>query len=333
VASILPAGSPHSVSISPTAVTVPGRSTRTVRVRLSVPVATAGTSAAFADVAGLIQFTPRSGKNGGVALRVPYYFVPQAVSDIDTRLDAGDLVEDGSATATITNRFGATTGVADWYAWGLDDSRDSGLGSTDIASVGVQTFPADGLLVFAIAGERRWSTAADKEFDIAVDLDADGVTDFIVFSLDFGLLQLGVPNGQVVTGVFNPRTGAISLAFFAVAPFDSSTILLPALFSQLCAAGSPCLTAANPRFSYSAVAFSITDNSIVDEVDGIASFNAFTPSLSTGGFNVVAPGGSATETVTFDATEFATTPALGFLIVSSDNRASNEAETIRVRAS
>ena len=56
-------------------------------VTLSVPAATAGDSSAFNDVAGLIELKPASAAdNGGITLRVPYYLVPRALSDVDTKL-------------------------------------------------------------------------------------------------------------------------------------------------------------------------------------------------------------------------------------------------------
>jgi len=136
----------------------------------------------------------------------------------------------------------------------------------------------------------------------------------------------------MATAVFDLRTGAGSIQFLADAPHDSSTIVLPALVSQLCAAGSPCLSAANPRLRYHVVAFGLTDNTM-DIVDGVAAFNAFNPALSTGGFNVVPPNGTANEVITYNAGEFAQTPALGLLVLSHDNASAGEAQTFRVTAS
>ena len=65
-------------------------------------------------------------------------------------------------------------------------------------------------------------------------------------------------------------------------------------------------------------------------VDGTASFNAFTPSLSTGMFDEVAPNASVNESVTLDKTEFAQTPAKGFMVISHDNPSTDEAQLIPV---
>ncbi len=57
-----------------------------MQVTLNVPVGDRGQLARPAcpsgRSAGLITFTPPGGSNNGVALRVPYYLVPRALSDI-----------------------------------------------------------------------------------------------------------------------------------------------------------------------------------------------------------------------------------------------------------
>jgi len=330
VGTALAAGSPHTTTFNKSQVTVPARSEATVKVTLAVPVATAGDSSAFNDVAGLVTFSPVGGANNGVALRVPYYLVQDATSNIETKIDARALGNTGSAVATVTNKNGATTGAADWYAWGLSDGRERSLGSNDIRAVGAQTFPDAGVLAFGVGTNKRWSNASTNEIDIFLDVNLDGVDDYAVVGADVGLVTTGSSDGRFGSFVFDLRTGARSpAAFLADAPFDSTSAALPALFSSLCASGSPCLSADNPRFRYHVQAFDLTDNS-VDVVDGVASFNAFTPAISNGMFDVVAPNGSATETVMISP-EFAQTPALGLMILSHDNRANNETQLISVR--
>jgi minor extracellular serine protease Vpr len=329
VATALDAGSPHSVSLDPSQVTVPAKGEATVNVTLTVPSATAGDSSAFHDASGLVTFTPLSGGNRGVALRVPYYLVPQTTSNISTNINAGALGRKGSAVATVTNVAGATSGVADWYAWGLTDAND-GLGSNDVRNVGVQSLP--GVVVFAIQTQHRWSAAAMDEFDIRLDVNGDTVDDYLVVAADLGALTAGEADGQDAVAVFNLHTEAGTIQFLADAPTDSTTIVLPVTQAQLCSAGAPCLSAANPRFTYHAVAFGTTDNTM-DTVDGIASYNAFTPAISTGMFDVVAPNGSATETVNVNTAEWALTPARGLMIVSHDNKSTKEAQTIAVTVS
>ena len=122
-------------------ITVPAGGHSDVNVTLNVPVATAGNSAAFREVAGLVTFTPASASdNNGVTLRVPYYLVPRALSSVSTSLSNFNAA--GSAVATIKNK-GPITGDADFYAWGLEDKSEPGKAANDIRSVGVQSFPFD----------------------------------------------------------------------------------------------------------------------------------------------------------------------------------------------
>ncbi|GIM92725.1 peptidase S8 [Paractinoplanes toevensis] len=326
VSTTLPSGSAHQVRLSKKRVTVPGRSETTVGVTVQVPAATAGDSAQFQDVAGLVTFTP-VGK--GVALRVPYYLVPQSVSQIDTKVDTGKLRRSGSATATVTNRHGVVSGLADFYAWGLSDGRDAETGAADLRAVGAQSLPADGALAFAISTHNRLSNAARNEFDIYVDVNGDGTDDYDVVAVDYGLLTTGDLTGQLATAVFDLRTGDGTLEFFADAPYDSSTLVLPVLVSQLCAEGSPCLSADSPRLTYHAESIGTIDGND-DEIAGKATFNAFTPALTTGVTATVAPNKTVTQTVQLDKAEFAKSPARGFMIVSHDNRSRNEAQLIPV---
>src|SRR4029077_4384063 len=128
--------------------------------------------------------------------------------------------------------------------------------------------------------------------------------------------------------VFDLRTGEGTINFLADAPFNSSTLVLPVDFSQLCNAGSPCLSSSTPRFTYTAQAFNLAAGG-TDIVSGTASFNAFTPALSTGMFDVVSGGGTVNETVSVNSAEFPITPPRGFMILSHDNESDQEAQTIR----
>ncbi|MDR6323775.1 S8 family serine peptidase [Actinoplanes couchii] len=328
VAATLPAGSPHKVKLSKKTVTLAGKGETEVGVTLEVAAGTAGDSSAFRDVAGLITLTPTGKSNDGVALRVPYYLVPQAVSKVSTALDVNALKKKGSATATVTNRKGAVAGTADVFAWGLSDGKDA-PGAADLKAVGVQSLPADNAVAFAISTHNRLSNAARNEFDVYVDVNGDKVDDYLVVGADYGLLTTGDLTGELVTAVFDLRTGGGTLELFADAPFDSSTIVLPVLVSQLCEAGSPCLSAENPRLTYHVESVGLIDGNN-DEIAGTATFNAFTPAVTTGPVGAVAPNRTATSKVVFDKAEFAKSPAKGLMVVSQDNSSATEAQLIKI---
>ena len=253
------------MSIDRSFVTVPAHGSAEVGVKLSVPVATAGASngagLSFNEVAGLIELTPASAAdNNGVTLRVPYYMVPRALSDVSTphrRLSA----KNPSTTATVTNPRGAIAGDADFYAWGLKGRKTPGKASMDIRAVGTQSFQFDAtrqILVFAINTFDRWSNASTNEFDIYVDVDGDGVDDYIIVGVDAGRRhrrRFQRPHGNV--RVQHPIAGGEPSTFLATAPTDSTTAELPLLSSQLCRPKEPCLSAANPRITYRIAGFDL----------------------------------------------------------------------------
>ena len=332
VSQALPSGSPHTLDIHRSTVTVPARSTKEVDVTLKVPVATVGASDSysggldFQEVSGIVQFTPVGASNGGVTLRVPYYLVPRALSDVSTSI--GRLKgTDPTTTAKVTNRRGAISGDADFYAWGLEDRRDPGRVSNDVRAIGVQSFPFNAtnqLMVFAVNTYDRWSNASTNEFDIYVDVDGDGVDDYIVVGADQGAVTTGDANGQFASFVFSLRSGRGFLDFLAIAPTDSSTALLPVLSSRLCLSGEPCLSAANPRITYHAVAYDLI-NGGVDEVKGTAKYNVWASAISQGSFVSVAPGATDTSVgIAVNSAEWKLTPARGLMVVTFDNKSGTE---------
>jgi hypothetical protein len=275
--------------------------------------------------------------------------VPQAVSDINVKTDQGGNGQSeqggngqseqggngqsdqggkksGPTTATVTNAHGAVTGTADWYAWGIKDAKNHGLGSNDLLAVGAQSFPtaSAGQLTFAIATNGRWSNPTMNEFDIFIDTNHDGNADYDVIAADFGALTTGTFNGEDVVAVANLHTNKLSIKYLANAPTDSSTMTLPVDFAQIG------LTSASPRFTYWVQSFGLTD-STSDVGDMTATYNAFSPSVSVGGFDVVDPGGSATELLTVNSAEFSHSPALGWLVVSQENKSNNEASLIEIK--
>ena len=352
-------GSPHTVSLSTSSVRVRAQGEAGVSVTLEVQAATAGASDAFQEVAGFVEFTPASASdNGGIALRVPYYLVPRALSDVATTI--GTLAGTNPSTvATVTNKKGVISGDADFYAWGLfdrpidnhdfqgqEDGDQTGKASNDVRAVGVQSFPngttADPnrrFLAFAVNTYNRWSNAATNEFDIYVDVDGDGIDDYVIVGVDFGAVTAGSFDGRLASFVFSTRSaGASGTIFLAQAPTDSSTALLFVRSSQLCRTGEPCVSKTenvaqkkSPRFTYHAVSYDLA-NGGTKVVAGSAKYNAWTSSISQGGFVTVAPGASDASTgISVNSAEAALTPALGLMVVTFDNKSGpDEAQLIPV---
>lgn len=332
-------GSPHTISLSSSTVSVPAGGEATVSVTLNVAPATAGAAdtgiLSYQEVAGLIQFTPQSpSDNAGVTLRVPYLLVPRVESDVSTNVGR---LSGGTATATITNKNGAISGDADFYAWGLSASQVGGQSNqtADIRAVGVQSFPlssSQAILVFAVNTYDRWSSPSSNEFDIYVDVNGDGNPDYVVFGADEGAVTTGTFNGQMRGFVLDLRTKAVTVSpFLSTAPTDGSTAEIAVVATQLCRSGSPCLNQSNARIAYQAIGFDVL-NGGSKAVPGVAKFNVWSSSVSTGDFVSVAPGASATSTVTVNSTEAAKTPALGLMVVTLDNQSGgDEAQLIPLK--
>jgi minor extracellular serine protease Vpr len=318
-------GSPHSVSFDNSTVTVGPNSSRDVRVRLSVPLSTAGGGSLpgfqpFSDVSGLVTFTPVSGSNNGVALRVPYYMVPQGVSHVSTRIDAKQIRRTGSTTATSSNRS-PVDGSADWYAWGINSAKDKTLNgsSADVRAVGASSVAANDLLQFAVSTYNRWSNASQNEIDVFIDVNNDGTADYEVVGGDLGALSTGSFDGRFVTAVFDLSTNDGVIDNVAFAPTDSTTAVLPIELSLL--KGSKAATSldgvVNKRFTYWVVMNDLLNGGT--DTTAKAVYNPFTPAVSTGMYDAVPANGSASETLGVNAAELLRSPALGWMVVNQEN--------------
>ena len=194
--------------------------------------------------------------------------------------------------------------------------------------------PNRALIVFAVNTRNRWSNASVNEFDIGVDVDLDGVDDYVVIGVDQGAVQTGTFNGVMGSFVFSTRSPGASLVFLADAATDGSTVLLPVRSTQLCRAGEPCLSkTGNPRLTYNAVGFDLNESVGPSVVPGLARFNVWNNAISTGGFAFVAPGDTDTSNVIqVNSAEWAWTPTLGVMVVTTDNNSGpDEAQLIGVK--
>jgi hypothetical protein len=212
------------------------------------------------------------------------------------------------------------SGNGDFYAWGLKNPKSGTIAAAfEPRAVGVQTNPisaTDSVLVFAVNTYGRFSNPASGEYDIYIDVNGDGVYDFILFSGDIGTVETGTASGQIGTFLVNLKTGAELIEFNADAPTDGSTVLMPVFASDLG------ISPTNPRFTYTMNAFD--DTGAGESLTGTASFNAFTPSISNALFVPVGPNLTVDVPVAIDPVEFAKTPALGFMIVTEDNHSGED---------
>ena len=325
-------GVPHTLTLSRSALTVEGNDDAGLEVTLHVPVATVGAShdAAFNplyhDVAGYLVLTP-AGSPGAPALSVPYYLTARARSRLDAELPGAFGPKHPHASVRLTNRGGAVSGSADFYAWGLS-SPPQGDPYFDTRAVGVQSSLVSGtdrFLVFAINTWTRFSSAAIGEWDILIDVNGDGQPDVVLFSGDRGYWTTGTFDGTVIDLLFDVGKGTVTPLFLADAPTDGSTLLLPVYASQLG------VTPGRPAFRYRVQYFNNLSGAGY-AMPGVATFDAFAPSITTAAFYTVPPGVSGAVPVAIDPLQWQRAPALGLMIVSEDNAAgAAQAELLRVR--
>lgn len=314
-------GVPHTVKLSSSTVSVRGHDETSLRMSLTVPASTVGSTHdalgndRMAEVAGFITLQPGDASaNHGVSLHLPYYLVPRARSNVDA-----DLHEGKNPSIRLSNRNGAIAGNGDFYAWGLKNAKTGTIAASfEPRAVGVQSNPfltatntVDSVLVFAVNTYGRFSNPAVGEYDIYIDVNGDGVWDYVLFAADSGAVETGTANGQMGTFLENLTTHALFAEFNADAPTDGSTVLIPVFASDMG------ISPTNPRFSYMMNAF---DNvGAAETVTGTAAFNAFSPSVSNAMFVPVPVDTTANVPVVIDPVEFKLTPALGFMVVTEDN--------------
>jgi hypothetical protein len=326
-------GSPAGahVSVSPSKITVPAHQSRDVATRLTLSasaVAALPTADTFAGVGlgavlsveGVVNATPTTSRAGVYPLHVPFLVVPRGLSSVVVGPASPYKLNAGVATTNVKlSNYGIHSGTADVYAWGLFD-KDHTPGISSVRAVGVQSQlgsfcgadDTDRCLIFAINGWHQWSNATGAEFDIGIDTNGDGVPDYLVVGVDLGAVLTGSFDGVEASFTFD-ASGDLIDAWYADAPMNGSVIELPALASDMG------ITSAAPGFSYSITGFDLIYGTI-DAVPGSAKFNAFTPSVSNGQFVALASGKSATLPLSVSPALQATTPSLGWMIASLDNR-------------
>lgn len=309
-------GVPHTVGFSSSTLTVPGLSTATLRVSLTVPASTVGAThdssgnALFEEAAGYVSLRPAtSASNNGVSLTLPYYLVPRARSNV-----GASLRNPRSPSVHLDNRNGVVAGNGDFYAWGLQNQKTGTIDTRfEPRAIGVQSNVSgnDSVVVFAVNTYGRFANIASGEYDIYIDVNGDGTPDFVLFSADVGTVEAGSASGQPGTFLVNLSTNALVPEFPVDAPTDGSIALLPVLASDLG------IKRTSPRLTYQVIAFDDTGAS--EEVPGTASFNVFNSAVSNAMFVSVPPNTTADVPVSVNLAESRKTPALGVMVVTEDN--------------
>jgi hypothetical protein len=126
-------------------------------------------------------------------------------------------------------------------------------------------------------------------------------------------------DGTNGTAVFDLSTGEGVIDNVAFAPTDSTTSVLPIELSLL-SDSNPATSldgTVNKRFTYWVVMTDLLNGG--SDTTPKAVYNPFTPAVSTGMYDAVPAGGSASETLNVNAAELRQSPALGWMVVSQEN--------------
>ena len=270
---------------------------------------------ALVTVRGAVVATPTAAGAGVYPLRIPFLLAPQGLSNVTV---TGAPAASGNSTVTLSNS-GIHGTFADVYAWGQTDAADVPGKAMDLRAVGVQSLPGeagglpaeDRLLIFAINTYNRWSNPSQNEFDIAIDVTGSPAPDYFVVGVDLGAVLAAAFNGQYGSFVFD-AAGNLVDAFFAEAPMNGSTALLPVAASSLGLSADE-----HDRFSYSTAGFNILGPEF-DVVAGAPRVRPWTPTSSQGDFVPLAPG--ATAPLILGASSSARSDGtLGWMVVALDD--------------
>jgi hypothetical protein len=273
---------------------------------------------------GFVTATPTTSGAGIYPLRVPYLVAPRGLSNVTASAKTPYQQVQGSvyrSTVNLTNS-GIHVTDADVYSWGIEDAQDTPIGerSADVRSVGVQELPGEALggtasdrsLVFAVNVFGRWSNASTNEFDIAVDTKGNSDPEFFVVGVDIGAVTTGSFDGRFGSFTFDAKTGDLVNVFTADAPMNGSTMLLPALASDLG------LTTGSTKMNYQVATFPIVPEGVGD-ITSVGSYRVFDPPVSSGDFITLKPGETKPLTLQLDRGKFAGTTVLGWLVVALDD--------------
>lgn len=310
---------PADVTVSPSRITVKPGATASVTVKIhaeasDVPTSPDGDQWSLHEIAGQVRLTADSGE-----LNVPYLMVPRSLAQGVVNGPKLDPAKRATTTVTLNNQGGAMPAAMDFYTWGLADGQDvdydaMGGQGYDLRAAGVQSFPDDDLMVFAVNNWDRWSNAASLEHDVLIDLDRDGEADKAVFALDYGLVTSGVADGMNAVFFMDLHTGALGVDYLAVSPTDSSTLLMPVSMSAL--GITP-----GTSFDYEVASYDLAGNGF-DVMDGTATYDPWnTPFDTDGHYAEVAPGASQKLEITADMDAWRDQNPLGQMIVVLDNAA------------
>ena len=340
-------GADVTFSENPVVVPAGGSKTVSVTIALTVEEVAALPPAVASNFGSLVHTvranvvaTPQTTGTGVYALRVPLLLVPRGLSNVE--------VTSGSSSSIEVKNTGIHSGTADPFIWASEDPNDVSHpeDSTDIRAVGLQVgarellcgddpvgtcgTPNDRSLIFAINVWGQYSNPSVSEFDILVSTDDDPDPEFFVIGIDLGAVLAGSFDGRFASFIFDAEFNLVN-AWVAEAPMNGSTMLLPALASDL-GLDSGRRSLPIKKLTFQAFSFSLIPDDDGDEnTPGAGLFQDVAPAAqlsyalsvlasSGAGPVTVPPGGTASVPVPFSFLRaLAGSGGLGWMIVTHDD--------------
>ena len=312
-----------------THVTVPAGGSVSIDVQLSLsasavaalPTDDTGGSGTMTHVFGQVSLIPDTPGPGVSALSIPYTVVPRGTSDVHTQGGGGLQMSDTLAfESTQVANDGLHAGIADIYAWGLTSPDQLPGSGADVRAVGVQDLigavlggdTSDRSLIFAISQYGSVSSAAANIYEIDITSAGSSAPDHTVLAGDFGLLTSGQAEGELAAVALDADGNPTGPYFAADAPPNGSVLELPVLASSLG------LGTGHGAFTYT-VSTLDGQTGLTDVVPGEASFDPYTPAISSGDYLPLAGGATTNLELVVDTGQILVEPALGWLLVTLDD--------------
>ena len=209
-----------ALTVEPEVVTVPAEGMAVVTVTLEVdmtqiPVLYSTVEEYF----GFVNFTPPGGDPTNT-LVVPFYFQPRPYSQLE-EIGPGDAIVDWEtdfSVITMTHRGPITSSLWAYPAlvWNAESDPEM-AGPGDVRMFGLDygwTHGTHGdIIVAAINAHDYWHVPQPffAEFDLYIDVDQDGVYDYVNFNYNLGIVTEGRHNNTWVVLQVDLATGILDL--------------------------------------------------------------------------------------------------------------------------
>lgn len=222
-----------SVSVHPPTITLPAGTTKHFKVKMEIDGSKLPgnfmNSGSLGNNPAPLTINEYDGyltlDNGEQQIRLPWHILPRRSAHVSA--SPGSLSDDAMQTVALNNK-GANTAQIDAYTL-IATSPDIPEGAAgeqsptpDLRAVGMTTIPVPAgfcsasesfLWVFAVNTWERRSHLAPVSHQIGLDIDRDGIEDFIVLNRDLSFTGLG--DGRQATFALDTLSGNASAFFFA----------------------------------------------------------------------------------------------------------------------